>query len=265
VGGHVVKKALLIGGIVAAVLLAGCAGVVGVFIWLFRSGAASQDRFFTAVDSGDVQQLTALFHPALRQEVDEPVLAAWVTAVRKNLGKYQGLSPTDFHTNISVQNGAKTVEGKGTVRFEKGTAQAEIRYQDDQIVQFKVESPQLPADWFAGPEGTELYRKRGEKYLEHLLGDQLDAAYQMEHEALRQAMPRDRLARQMEELHQKAGKFVSVSYKSEHFVAKPNHQVLSVYYTAKCEKVEAPAKVDFQFVGLKGHIIAFAVGDKARE
>src|SRR5438876_578610 len=119
------KKVWLILGISVVAVVAVCGGL---FYWFFRSGSAHQDRFFAAVESGDVKQLTALFHPALLQEVDEPVLAAWMTAVRKNLGKHQGLSPTDFHTDIAYDNGVKTVESKGTVRFEKGTAQSQITY-----------------------------------------------------------------------------------------------------------------------------------------
>src|SRR6516225_963927 len=96
------KKTLLILGIVVVALVAVCGGV---FYWIYRSGSAHQDRFFATVESGDVKQLTALFHPDLRQEVDEPVLAAWMTAVRKNLGKYRGLSLTDFHTDIAYRDG----------------------------------------------------------------------------------------------------------------------------------------------------------------
>jgi hypothetical protein len=204
-------------------------------------------------------------HPSLRQEVDEPVLAAWMAALRQNLGTYRGLRVIGSHTNIGYDNGVKTIETRGTVKFEKGTAQSEIHYRDDRIVKFNIDSGQLPDDWFEGPEGTELYHQRGKEFLANLLSGKTEAAHQMAHENFRNEISREKLEAMMAKIRAQAGKLESVRYKSERFVAKAKHQVLTVFYNLQCEKGELPGKVVFQFVGLKGHIVAFAVGAAARE
>ena len=256
------KKILMIlGGIFAVLLLLGS----GCFYWAYRSGSAYQEQFFIAVESGDVKQVSALLHPALRQEVDEPVLAAWMTAVRKNLGQYRGLSRTSFGTSVQYDTDGKTVESKGTVKFENGTARSEIHYRDDLIVLFKVDSEQLPTDWFQGPEGTELYHRRGEEFLSNLLSDKIEAAHKMAHEEFRRIAPREKLEATMAKVRELAGTLESVVYKTERFVAKPKDQVLTVFYTVKFEKGEIPGKVEFQFVKMKGHIVRFELGASAKE
>jgi hypothetical protein len=204
-------------------------------------------------------------HPSLRQEVDEPVLAAWMAALRQNLGRYRGLSVLGSHTNIGYDNGVKTVETRGTVKFEKGTAQSEIHYRDDRIMQFKIDSGQLPDDWFSGPEGTELYHQRGKEFLANLLSGKTEAAHQMAHENFRKEIPREKLDAMLAKVRAQAGKLRSVRYKSERFVAKAKHQVLTVLYNLECDKGKLPGKVEFQFAGLKGHLIAFAAGAGAKE
>ena len=89
------KKVLMILGVVFLVVIV---GFVALLIWAQRSGNASQEAFFKAVGSGDATQVTAMFHPALREEVDEPVLAAWMQEVKSKLGNFTGLSKSHFNT-----------------------------------------------------------------------------------------------------------------------------------------------------------------------
>src|SRR6266480_7081976 len=125
------KKLLIILAALGVVLI-GCLALCGGFLfWAQRAGTELQTRFFTALDSGNVNQVQAMLHPALREEVDEPLLAAWMAEVHRDLGKFQGLSKTDFSTSVSYADGAKVTESTGTVNFEHGTAKSELIFRDD--------------------------------------------------------------------------------------------------------------------------------------
>jgi hypothetical protein len=250
--GMAMKKILIVLGIV---FLAVIAGVAALLIWAGASGSAMQEQFFTAVLSGDPGQVTTMFHSALREEVDEPVLATWMVVVKKNLGSYQGLSKTDFNTSTKYKDGQKVTESSGMVNFEKGQAHTELVFRDGKLVKFLVKSDKLPDDWFTGPAGTELYRERGKEFLARFMSNKPDAGFSMMHPALKDKMPLDKLTKLAADTCSKAGKLRTITYQSEKY--DPKEKILKVHYTLECENASAKPLVEFEFVGLKGHLIAF--------
>src|SRR5262245_46036435 len=98
------KKVLLIVAVVLVGCIALCAGVV---FWAQQAGSQVQAKFFSAVESGDVTQVEALMDPLLREQIDAPVLEAWIEEVRSKLGKFQGPSKTDLSTSTKYEGGAK--------------------------------------------------------------------------------------------------------------------------------------------------------------
>ena len=249
------KKVLLILGAVFLFCIASC-GVV--LFWALRSGSEMQDEFFAAVVSGDPKQVTSQFDPALVEEVDEPVLAAWMQAVTSELGRYQGLSPTDFNTSTKYADGATITESKGTVNFEKGTATSELVFRNGRLVQFSITSDQLTDGWFQGPSDSQLYRQRGERFLTHFLSDEQEPAYAMMHEALQKQVPMDTLQEMIRRATADAGRLKSLSYQSESFDTSDGER-LRLRYRVACENQEMDAEVNFQFLGMKGHLMGFNV------
>lgn len=233
----------------------------GVLAWAMKSGAEHQERFFAAVDSGDPARVMAIFHPALGEEVDEPVLAAWIQAVNRQLGGFRGLSKTDFNTATRFDGGVRRTESQGTVNFEKGTAQSRLVFYGDQLVEFSVESETLK-DWFEGPASTEIYRTRGAEFLGHVLRNEPDAASAMMHPALREVLPLDKLKEMIANLSA-AGPLKAVEYHADNVEPDGGHN-LTVLYRVACENNETLASVTFQFVGLKGHLVAFNLNEEAR-
>jgi S1-C subfamily serine protease len=191
----------------------------------------------------------------LKEEVDEPVLAAWMVVVKKDLGSYKGLSKTDFNTSTKYENGQKITESSGAVNFEKGQARAELVFVDGKIVKFLVKSDKLPSDWFTGPMKTELYRERGKEFLTCFMSNKPDSAFNMMHPALKEKMPLDKLTKLVADNGAKAGKLRAVTYQSENY--DPKEQILEVRYVPECENTTAKPLVKFEFVGLKGHLVAF--------
>jgi hypothetical protein len=248
----VMKKILVVLGIVFVVIIV---GVGSILIYGGAAGSAMQEQFFTAVLSGDPGQLTAMFHPALTKEVDDRDLAAWMAVIKKNLGGYQGLSKTDFNTSVNYEDGQKITESKGTVNFERGQAHAELVFSDGKLVRFFVTSDKLPEDWFTGPLETELYRERGKEFLTCVMSNQADAAFSMMHPALKEKMPLDKLTNLVAEACAKAGNLRTVTYQLENY--DPKAKTLEVRYLLECEHASVRTFVKFEFVGLKGHLVAF--------
>ena len=229
-----------------------CAAVV---YWSQRSATYLQQRFFTAVTSGRPERVEELFTPALRGQVDRPVLAAWMDAVNANLGTFRRFSRTDFHTSIEEEAGVKVTASKGTVLFEKGSARSELVFHDGRLMSFSVESAAIPPDWLREPIDTQLYRERGRQFLAYVLSENPDAAFAMMHESLRDVFPLGKLKAMIAE-NAPAGELRSITYEAEARQADKGHD-LRVFYRVSCENAQGTAAVVFQFVGMKGHILAF--------
>lgn len=247
-------RGLVIGVIVALVVIAGL--LVALFGWAHSSGEDLQKNFFTAVLSGDANRVTALMHPALREEVDEPVLEQWQAAVRANLGEFRKLSGTDFNTSSSATGAGHFTETKGTVEFEKGTASSELKFKDGQLMGFHVTSDRIPDGWFKGlPESkTALYRQRGEKFLRLFLDEQADPAFAMMHESLQKVVPLERLRKRMADTVAQTGTVEGLAYASEE--VGPSGK-LKIVYRLEAQKVSRPISVQFSFLGMKGRLVAF--------
>lgn len=248
------KTVLIVLGIVFLVVVV---GIAALFMLGHSAGGSGQEKFFAAVNAGDAQAVINLMHPALREQVDEPVLAEWLKAVNANLGKYQGLSATDFNSETKYENGVKTSLSKGAVNFEKGTAKSELKFQDDLLVAFDVTSDKIAPDWFKGPGKTDLYQQQGKKFIELALGGQADKAFEMEHKVIQEQMPLEKFQAVTGRIAKAMGKVKSVEYSSDSATGKDSQISLDILYQVKCEKKTFPAKVRFQFVGLKGHLVAF--------
>jgi hypothetical protein len=256
------KKAIwgIVIGAVLVVLIA--VGIfVGMLVMAQTAGGDVQESFFKAVLSGDPKQVTALFDPAMNKEVDEPVLAQWMAAVKDNLGEFKGLSKTAFNTSVEYKNGAKIAKSSGTVNFEKGDATSELAFKDGKLIEFDVKSDKIPKTWFkgiaAGP--TQLYQDRGKQFLTLFLSDKPDDAFAMMHENLQKVMPLEKLKALMADAAGKAGAVKSIQYLSEQ--VDPAGK-LKILYKVECQKTTTTASVKFEQAGLKCHLVAFNINEK---
>ena len=225
--------------------------------WAMASGTAGEDRFFDAVATGKPEEVLALMHPALQQEIDPPVLDAWMKEINQTLGKYQALSKADFQIDIDYDNGVKVVKTKGTVHFERGDAVSDITYRDDRIVKFLVRSDALPPGWFKGVADSTLYRRRGEEFLRNALDGRPEKAFALMHAALQKKMPLATLKPALQHMAAKTGKLESIAYDREEFRGGAEGESLTVHYKIATRNGPVRGRVEFQFIGLQGHITAF--------
>jgi hypothetical protein len=252
------KKVLMVLGAVFLVLVA---LFVVMLVWAGKKSAELQQKFFAAVESGDPEQVLVLLKPEVRTGIDPPVLPAWMKAMKSDLGAYKGLS--GFKTSSNFTNGATRTESAATVDFEKGTAQSDLIFLDGQIAGFHVRSPQIPDDWFQGPDSTELYRSRGREFLQDLFHGDTDAAFALMDSKLQKKIPRDELKSKLAEAKARTGPLKSVDYESETIDAGSGH-ALTVLYRIEGESAKSPAKITFEFVGFKGAMADFDLAASAK-
>lgn len=247
------KKILLAIAALSLVMLLLCGGVL---FWAYRAGSVIQNEFFTAVGSGDPQQALNLMHPALRAEIDPPVLAAWMKEVQTKLGDYQGISATEFSTSTRYENGRQVTQCQGNVLFTHGTATSELVFHDGQLTRFQIESPQIPKRWFQGPEDTSIYQEHGRQFLTAFFSNKSDVAFGLMHEALQEAMPKERLVELTGKLTEALGALQSIDYTKDEFTTGDDESLV-IYFKVIGEKDSTTASTRFQFIGMKGHMTAF--------
>ncbi|NLI78248.1 MAG: hypothetical protein GX442_17665 [Candidatus Riflebacteria bacterium] len=249
-------KLVKIGCVVAvifAVLIA-----VGVYIG-FSSGSATQEKFFQAFATDDPAPVMALMHPELRKVIDPPILRAWQKAFNKNLGAFKGLKLNGFSTSSKVENGMKLYESKGEAEFEKGTAQVELNYVDDQIVKFTVESPQMPKAWFTGPDGTEFYREKAKEFWARFFRKEADAAWGMLGSQLQDKVSQVDFNKQVEEITTNFGTCKAMTFQTEKFEETEDTQDLRIFFRLDTDHGPAEGMTKFQFIGLRGVLLGYNI------
>jgi hypothetical protein len=247
-------KTFLMG--LGVVMLVAIGAFVALLAWANKAGGKLQNTFFNAVVSGNPENVLTLCDPRLREQIDAPILAAWIDEVHDKLGAYRGLSGTDFGTNSKTTDAGWIVESKGTVHFEHGDAKSDLTFCNDLLTAFSVNSDKLAGNWFQGPRETKLYQQRGEEFIRKFLAQDETGATALMAKELRAAVPDDKLRELMKTFDGKTGKLKSIAYREDKFT-KENSGTLKVYYDLDCEHGKFVAEIKFQFNGLKGYLEGF--------
>jgi hypothetical protein len=229
---------------------------VGLLFWAQRAGSQQQERFFQAVMSGDPSVLLALCDPALRDQIDAPVLAQWMGQVRKQLGDYKGLSSSDFSTSANTTEQGTLIQSEGTVHFQSGDAKSELEFLNNLLVKFSIESEKIPPGWLTGLDDTTLYQERGEDFIRKFFDRDAKGASDSMHEELRRTVSDDKLASMIDQVTSSAGPLKSIEFQESKFHAGDGEELV-LSYRVNGENKPLDATVDFQFVGLKGVLMGF--------
>ena len=251
-------KTLAVVGVIAVVAVALLVG--GQWLWSIGRGSQPQREFFKAVGSGDPDKVLALLTPEARDDIDRPILAAWMAAIQTRLGRFIDVSADGFLLERTDVNGSQWIDTRANVNFENGAARSHVVFRDGKIDSFEVTGERLGNDWFTGPADTQLYRQRGRQLLTYLLTDRPGDAYVMMHPGLQRHLPIDQLGLMIAATIGHRGRLKSVSYAREIFSADKDGPSLRVYYSVACENNTRQGYVQFGFVDLKGHVVGFDTG-----
>lgn len=259
------KKVLAVLGCLALVAGSCAVLVVGGLIAGNKMASQRQKDFYDLVYSGDAKRFLAACDQNLASELDEPVVAEWMKAVKERLGAYKQLEALTFAYNVKSENGVTTEESKGTIDFEKGPAESRVTYVNGKLAGFEVKSKLLEEGAFPVQLGsTELYEKRGEEFLKKLFAGDAEAAHAMMHENLRKAIPLDKFKEQVASVREATGALKNMAFATR--VQKPaaGDEAFTVrcFYDVECEKGSGVASVKFERTGLRMSLLGYNVNDK---
>ena len=213
-----------------------------------------EDRFYQSIGQGDLETAYQLFHPALREEVDRPVMGAWVEAAQANLGPC--LSIERIESSQTQQLTCVRLEVSSKITFEKGVADGTLTILDGQIVAFEVQSEKM-VDWFQGPSEIGLYSETAEAFMTAFLSNEVAAAWERMHPALQETVGKDAFEAMMARVASNGGTVKNLQMRSHQFTLEDDSQTLILMYDLQCQWASGTCKIEFGFAGMKGHLMAF--------
>ena len=213
-----------------------------------------QRQFVTAIADGNHENAYAQMHPSLRELVDRPVFAAWVNAVSEKLGPMTRIETT-AKSRKQMLAGVK-VDFESTITFERGSATSELSFFGEQLVAFHVQSDQL-GDWFRGPESIDLYVNRSREFMDAFFDQDVSKTRSLMHEALRDVVSAEELKKMMSQTASNAGRLISAELQDHEMEFEDGRQTLKLVFDMACSDATGEFELKFQFVGMKGHLLAF--------
>lgn len=247
--GTVVK--VIVGGFL--LLVVGCGALL---FFAHKAGSNVQEDFYTAVLAGDVAKVKAQFHPELAQKIDDPVLAAWMAAVKQNLGAFKGMSASNFNTSFKQTSGGKQVTSEGIAEFEKGEAESKLELVDDKIVAWEVKSKSLPANWFSSLEDASFYDRKARAFLGAVLTGDASTSWKLMHPNLQEKLKETGWPEAVKRLQEH---YEGKSLALDHHDFKPSLPQEVVLFYGVVGTEGAPITVRFQRGGMALHLLGFKI------
>lgn len=249
------KKIILVAGILFTL---GSVSVAGCLLMASRITTNAHREFFDLVASADPNQLLEQSDDQLVRDIDAPVLQAWMNELNQALGNYKRTLVDGFKCNTHQSENSRITEISGIAVFDRGQATASLTYIDGKLAGFRVDSDQLPSGWFTGPTDTTLYQERSEKFLQAMLQDRPLDAFTMMHEALQKEVTVDSLRLMGQRVIQVAGPIKKMNSTEQQFNDEEG-QRLTVKTKVVGQNETMDARVIFQFIGMKGHLLEFGL------
>ena len=221
---------------------------------------STEERFVRAVATKEPAAVIELLDLRIRNKVDEPILAAWMSAIRLHLGPLDSYEPTGTEIIEGDTPEEWFIRSRGRAEFRDGLADVIVDLLDGRIVGFSIESSLIPEDWFQGPEDTEFYRQRGRDLLTHIVTDFPRRAYPLLGDGFKKALTLDDLSTATAIEPITRGQLESIAYSSESFGRTGEGVYLTIYYDLVYEKGTSRGSVRYRFVDLKAHIVKFNPG-----
>ncbi|MBI85875.1 MAG: hypothetical protein CMJ81_21985 [Planctomycetaceae bacterium] len=233
-----------------------CIALLALSTTIGQAAAVSslENRFYQSIGRGDVDTFYRMLHPALRAEVDRPVVKAWLEVVQARLGRCQSIEPVA--SSRTQQLTGVRWEGSSKITFAKGVADGSLSSFNGQVLSFQVQSEKM-VDWFQGPKKIEVYTARAAAFMTAFLDTELTPAWELIHPALQDVVGKEGLKRMMARVVDNGGPLQHLQLKSHRFSLEGGNPTLFLLYDVECERANGTCQLEFQFVDMKGHLLGF--------
>jgi len=213
------------------------------------------ENFMERLLAGDTDEVFELFDSRLTAEVDPPILMALINGAQKELGPFESFEVTD----VSQQEQGDVVLDtlSATFKHEGAESLLQLTLLKDKIISFSLKSDDLQ-DWFHGPQSTEFYEDQCEAFIQHFIDGDEKQVRKMCHPALLEQVDEKGLAPMFKFVQDKLGELESQQLIDSNYEENDKTQKLRLNYLLKGDQGELSLKITFQFVGMRGHLLAFS-------
>jgi hypothetical protein len=112
-------------------------------------------------------------------------------------------------------------------------------------------------NWFQGPRRIDLYTERGKAFIAAFLQQKGQIASSMMHQALQDVFAEGELESMMQRVADNAGDLESASLRTHKMHVEEERQALVLVFDIECERAAGECEIEFQFVGMQGHLVSF--------
>lgn len=214
------------------------------------------EKFLSVVGDNDFDGAYKMLHPRLKEEVDEPIMKLWMQVRHDAIGRFKRFA-ADYESKTVYNNGSKRFRGIGQAEFTNTVTEANVTLLDGQILGFALKSDLMPDDWFSQLKDTKYYEQKAEAFLKNWVDGKYESAFGQIHENLKTQFPVEKFKESMEAFNTNFGKVESIELVGSK-VLSDDRDLVSCMFKATFENgAQADPTVNFEFSGLKGHIIGF--------
>ncbi len=210
------------------------------------------DQFLGVVQQGETDGLLRLMHPKLAEQIDPPILEAWLQAVAYKLGRVEVVTPA-----TSIIAGDRE-EFTSNVRFMKGTARVAITVLNDSIVAFEVQSDEL-VNWFQRPTSLKIYRDRVERFMTALDKQEYELCLSLMHTQIAEKLSTETLNEYVEKVDQAVGTSRERKFQYAKLTVLPDERLeqIDLYYEIEGSLGSVTAEFAIRFQGMRGQLVGF--------
>ncbi len=239
--------------------------VGGVITYGKKSGEAVLSEFFAKVAASTPAQIEAMVHPELAKKVDPQLLAAFLAAIPKRMGKFQSIRLNGFEYRDKVGLAGRVQHYEGTFAFEQGDLPMVIQFVEGKLTAVSVnnQTGNEIADSVAKlPDDPARYVERGAAFWRAALGGKHDEAFAMLHDNLQKQVGREEFGRMFGRIEGELGSLGSLDYEKSVPGEQPK-SVKLVYRMSFSNGDTVKGHLVLVFDGLQTYLLGFQVPSQA--
>ncbi len=232
------------------------ATLLGLMLVCYSTTLAAEEillrDFLATIQEANVDNVMKLMHPQLAEQIDPPILEAWLQAVAFRLGRVEDIRP------INTLNTVNRYEESGEVIFTRGKADAEIAQVNNRIVAFEIKSEQL-INWFQRPTSLDLYHTRGREFLTSLLRGDWEASRKNLHPSVSRELSDKQLSESRATIESRIGKQPEILYRHARLVVLPDERLrqIDLVYELTGSLGTLSVEIYVRFQDMQGHLIGY--------